>query len=115
MVANAVRYTPDGGRIIVNAWLREAGDDLGAIVITVFDTGVGIAEAELPKVVLPFGQADNGYVRGQGGTGLGLYICQSLMTLHGGRLEIKSQVGKGTIVSLLFPAHRTVDGSDAIE
>ncbi|MBT5191457.1 MAG: sensor histidine kinase [Rhodospirillaceae bacterium] len=115
LVANAVRYTPDGGRIIVNAWLREAGDDLGAIVITVFDTGVGIAEAELPKVVLPFGQADNGYVRGQGGTGLGLYICQSLMTLHGGRLEIKSQVGKGTIVSLLFPAHRTVDGSDAIE
>ncbi len=113
LLANAVRFTPAGGQVRVAARLEETGADGGGIVITVSDTGPGIAKADVPKILRPFGQIQQGFGLSRDGTGLGLPICKSLMELHGGRLEIESEVGQGTAVSLHFPANRTIGRSSA--
>ena len=102
LIANAVKYTPFGGRVTVEA-RREAN---GHLVIAVADTGAGIAETDLAKVFEPFEQVDNAINREGRGTGLGLPLAKRLVELHGGRLTLQSKAGAGTTAVVSLPAER---------
>jgi signal transduction histidine kinase len=104
LLTNAVKFTLPGGQVRISG--SSATD--GCFVLTIADTGIGIAEAALPHVCAPFYQADASSSRAYGGTGLGLAICSKLMKLHGGSLEIASQKGQGTTISVRFPKERVV-------
>ena len=71
--------------------------------MSVADNGIGIAEADIPRVLTPFSQADNAYVRKQEGTGLGLPLVKSFAELHDGTFAITSALGVGTTVTVRFP------------
>jgi two-component system phosphate regulon sensor histidine kinase PhoR len=102
LVGNAVRYTPDGGRIEV-AW-RIA--DNGSGEVSVGDTGPGIARVHLSRLTERFYRVDGSRSRESGGTGLGLAIVKHVMQRHGGELDIASEPGKGSTFRLVFPAVR---------
>jgi signal transduction histidine kinase len=104
LLSNAVKFTPEGGRITVAA----GTDGEGRFVVSVRDTGIGIAEEDQPKVLLPFNQVDSKLSRKYEGTGLGLPLTKRLMELHGGWLEIDSALECGTTVSLVFPPDRVL-------
>jgi two-component system cell cycle sensor histidine kinase PleC len=99
LISNAVKFTPPGGRIEVGA---EPLDD-GAFGIWVRDTGIGIAPEHIPTVLAPFGQVENDLTRQYEGTGLGLPLVKSLVEMHGGRFEIHSTPGEGTLIRAEFP------------
>jgi PAS domain S-box-containing protein len=100
LIANAIAYTPPGGRISVSA----RADDLFAVV-EVSDTGVGIPPEEQRRVFESFFRGDNPLVRDARGTGLGLPIVQSLVEMHGGRIWLQSDgvPGRGTTFSFTLP------------
>jgi two-component system, OmpR family, phosphate regulon sensor histidine kinase PhoR len=106
LVNNAVRYTPEGGRIELT-W-RVQGDGSGEI--TVIDTGPGIAREHLPRLTERFYRVDGSRSRDTGGTGLGLSIVKHVVQRHGGELDIQSEVGKGSVFRLVFPAARVRAG-----
>ncbi len=99
LVDNAITFTEEGGVIRVEA--RPLDD--GGVQLSVSDTGVGIPDEHLDRILLPFERVDGVYSREVDGTGLGLSISKGLMELHGGSLSIESEVGKGTTVRLRFP------------
>ena len=99
LIANALRHTPSGGRIVVEA--KETPDREAEIVVS--DTGDGIAPEDLPHVFDRFYRADSARSRQGMGTGLGLAIVQSIMQLHGGTVSLDSELGRGTAVTLKFP------------
>ena len=101
LLANAVKFTPAHGSITVRT-----RQDMQGFHIEVADTGVGIAAEDIPKVMLPFGQVDSVISRRAEGVGLGLPLSKVLAELHGGRLAIESQLGKGTMVALVLPPAR---------
>lgn len=98
LVSNAVKYTPEGGKVWVS--LGKEGAFLKA---TVSDTGVGIPKEDLPKIFDRFYRVKTPRTRQVIGTGLGLSIVKSLVDAHLGRITIESEVGKGTTVTVLFP------------
>jgi cell cycle sensor histidine kinase DivJ len=98
LVSNAVKFTPAGGRVSVV--VRREG---AHIVFMVSDTGIGIAENDLPKLGEPFFQAAAAYSRSHEGTGLGLSIVRGLVGLHDGDMIIESAVGEGTSVTVRLP------------
>lgn len=102
ILSNAVKFTPAGGRITISAEHEEAGP----LRLSVTDTGVGLDEDEIERAMSPFGVLDGKMNKSTSGIGLGLSLVQALMKLHGGRLEIFSQKGIGTTVTLVFPAER---------
>jgi signal transduction histidine kinase len=104
LLSNANKFTPDDGVIIVSSYVD--GDD--RTVVQVIDTGRGIASEDIPKALEPFGQARVDSLITHEGTGLGLPLSQKLMELHGGTLEIESELGVGTVVTITFPTERTV-------
>ncbi len=99
LLSNAVRFTPERGTVRVEATAAEGG---GANLI-VADTGVGIPPDEIARLKIPFEQLNNSYTRSHGGTGLGLPLVDALVRLHGGSLDIESEVGVGTRVTAHFP------------
>ncbi len=99
---NAVKFTPSDGNISIFA----VKDDGGSVVVKVTDTGIGIQKSEIPRLGERFYRADKTRSRELGGTGLGLSIVKHLMKAHNGSIDIESQVGKGTTVSLAFPTNR---------
>ncbi len=101
LVINAVRYTPPQGRIEV----RWSGDAEGAH-FSVTDSGIGISDDDIPRLTERFYRVDVGRSRASGGTGLGLSIVKHALQRHEGRLEIQSQLGKGSTFICHFPAHR---------
>jgi PAS domain S-box-containing protein len=103
LLSNAVKFTPAGGAIRMAAALDPASGDL---VITVADTGIGIAPADIARVMEPFGQVDNPINRKYRGTGLGLPLTKGLVELHGGSFQLESAPGVGTTVTIRLPAHR---------
>jgi signal transduction histidine kinase len=105
LLTNAIKFTPQGGRVMLSA---ERGDGR-SIVIAVADTGIGMSPDEVSRALLPFGQVDNEHNRRQAGTGLGLPLARSLTELHGGTLSIASRRGEGTTVTVVLPAARDVD------
>ena len=105
LLSNAVKFTDAGGVITLAATLTEAG----AIRITVSDTGIGMKPEDIPVSLEPFSQIDTGLARRHEGTGLGLPLSNRLMQLHDGQFHIQSEEGRGTTVTLTFPAYRTVN------
>lgn len=102
LLTNAIKFTPEGGAVTLT--ITPAAD--GGVVLTVADTGVGIAAEDLPRVLTPFGQAAHDVNRVQEGTGLGLPLAKRLAELHGGRLDLASTVGVGTTVTVVLPDAR---------
>lgn len=98
LVSNAVAHTPPGGSVVL-----EANSDTTTILIEVSDTGVGIPPEALPRVFDRFFRVDTSRAQSSGGTGLGLAIVQSITQLHGGNVQIASQLGQGTRVTLRMP------------
>ena len=102
LVNNAVRYTPEGGRIEVTWTLR--ADGVGEILVS--DSGPGIAREHLARLTERFYRVDGSRSRDTGGTGLGLAIVKHVVQRHGGEIEILSEPGKGSRFKLIFPAPR---------
>ncbi len=109
LVGNAVRYTPEGGRIDIE-WRRRAD---GGGEFEVRDTGIGIAREHLPRLAERFYRVDGSRSRDTGGTGLGLAIVKHVMQRHGGTLDIDSELGKGSRFRLTLPANRVRVGVSA--
>jgi len=107
LVDNAVKYTPEGGRVTVQ--VQEPAD--GQIEVDVIDTGIGIPPADLPRITERFYRVDKARSRELGGTGLGLAIVKHLVFAHGGQLRIDSEPGRGTTVRVTLPI--SVGGSGA--
>jgi signal transduction histidine kinase len=104
LLSNAVKYTPAGGRVSVTM----AADEEGGLIVAIADTGIGIAEDDLDRVMEPFGQAKSHLSRGVEGTGLGLPLTKRLTEMHGGSLDLRSQPGAGTTVTVRLPGARTL-------
>lgn len=113
LIGNAIKFTPEGGRVDVGARV----DKTGELVIEVKDTGIGMSADEITKAMQPFGKVDTAFSSMKAGTGLGLTIVDSLVSLHGGRLELISEKGKGTSARVILPAfrvlHQKSDGADS--
>ncbi|MFN0305003.1 MAG: phosphate regulon sensor histidine kinase PhoR [Burkholderiales bacterium] len=101
LVSNAVRYTPAGGRVSIS--LSREHD---SIRFSVRDTGLGIPAEHIPRVTERFYRVDKSRSRETGGTGLGLAIVKHVLARHGGRLEIESEVGKGSTFHAVLPLDR---------
>ncbi|MGE0119851.1 MAG: sensor histidine kinase [Dongiaceae bacterium] len=101
LLSNAVKFTPSGS--IAVGLRREPDDDLA---ITVTDTGIGIRREDFDVIMAPFGQADTGLNRKFEGTGLGLPLTKAFVEMHGGRLALDSELGKGTVATVTLPARR---------
>jgi len=102
LLTNAVRYTPAGGVIRVS-WRRSED---GAALLAIADSGIGIAQADIPRLTERFYRVDVGRSRASGGTGLGLSIVKHALEAFDGRLEIESELGVGSTFTCRFPAHR---------
>ena len=98
LLGNAVKYTPAGGRVAFRVHATDQNLEIG-----VEDTGVGIAENELPKVFDKFFRSDDPRVQEQTGTGLGLALVQEVVRLHGGRVSVESEIDKGSTFQIVLP------------
>ncbi len=103
LVSNAVRYTPANGKVKLT-WTTENG----LPVFAVNDTGVGIEAEHLPRLTERFYRVDRSRSRATGGTGLGLAIVKHILNRHQGRLEITSEVDRGSRFAAVFPSERAV-------
>ncbi|MBI4938179.1 MAG: phosphate regulon sensor histidine kinase PhoR [Nitrosomonadales bacterium] len=101
LVSNAIRYTPQGGEIMLRWWEQD-----GQPVFSVRDSGIGIAPQHIPRLTERFYRVDRSRSRETGGTGLGLAIVKHVANRHQARLEIASEEGKGSTFSIAFPAKR---------
>jgi signal transduction histidine kinase len=102
LLSNAVKFTDPGGRIGVVVELAATGE----LLLVVSDTGIGIAQDQLARVLEPFAQVDGTLTRKVDGTGLGLPLVKAMIELHGGSLVLESEAGAGTTVTLVFPHER---------
>ena len=104
LLSNAIKFTPRGGSVTLTAHMADDGSQL----IRFTDTGPGIPEDELPKVMESFGQGSLAHQTAEGGTGLGLPIVKSLIELHGGRFELESKPREGTVATIYLPKQRVM-------
>ncbi len=105
LLLNAIKFTPAGGKVRLSAAAsREQG-----VSIVIADTGVGMEPASIARALEPFQQIDNRLARRYEGSGLGLPLAKSLVELHGGKLTIESELGKGTHVHVWLPPERLLD------
>jgi len=104
LLSNAVKFTPAGGKVAVRSWF----DAQDGYVIEVSDTGIGIAPEDIPKALTPFRRGENALAGEYEGTGLGLSLTKSFVELHGGALELASELGAGTTVTVHLPAARAM-------
>ena len=111
LVSNSVKFTHFGGSVTISASVDR---DLG-ILVTIADTGIGIAAEQINKALEPFAQIENAYTRRETGSGLGLPIAKALIELHGGIFELTSEVGVGTTVRFSLPASRLLAPSSTAE
>jgi cell cycle sensor histidine kinase DivJ len=108
LISNAIKFTDPGGWVRVSA--RSAG---GNVEFSVADNGIGIAEADLPKLGKPFVQANNSYDRSYDGAGLGLSVVKGLARLHGGHLALVSALGEGTTATIVLPLEAPSESVEA--
>lgn len=106
LVSNSVKFCKAGGHITISSCLRSDGD----LEVKVIDTGVGIPRDKIPEALEPFGQIhETAHAVGEvTGTGLGLPLAKAMVELHGGTLELDSELGQGTTVTITFPARRVI-------
>ena len=98
LITNAIKFTPEGGKVTVNCEAKSVG-----LIIKISDTGIGIAADDLERLAKPFEQIDSQHSRQHEGTGLGLALSKSLIELHGGNFKIESELGTGTTVIFTLP------------
>jgi signal transduction histidine kinase len=101
LVSNAVKFTAPGGTVHI-----AARRDYDGLALVVADSGIGMKPEDIPTALEPFRQVDSSLTRRYEGAGLGLSLARALAELHGGRLEIESEVGKGTTATVWLPAWR---------
>ena len=101
LVDNAVRFTPEGGAVRIEAERHD-----GSVLVSVADTGVGIPEAALPRLFERFYRVDSSRSRGDGGTGIGLAIARSVVEAHGGTIHAESEPGQGSVFTFDLPLAR---------
>ncbi len=106
LISNAIKFTPPGGKVSVKAWHGRDG-----YLLQIVDSGVGIAPEDIPKAMARFGQIDGKLARRHEGSGLGLPLAGSLVDLHGGTLDIESELDVGTTVTVRFPTERVIEPS----
>ncbi len=104
LLTNAIKFTHQGGSVSIAAARRLDG----GIEITVSDTGIGIRAEDIQRALEPFAQVGDDVQRRAEGTGLGLPLARSIMELHGGSLELRSEPGRGTEAVVVFPPHRSI-------
>jgi PAS domain S-box-containing protein len=109
LLSNAIKFTPAGGTVRIDA---SAISD-GSLQIGVEDTGVGIAEEDVPRALERFGQVEHVMTRLHSGTGLGLPLAAGLAELHDGSLSLESKEGEGTTVTVVFPPERSIEADAA--
>jgi two-component system, cell cycle sensor histidine kinase DivJ len=109
VISNAIKFTDPGGWVRVSARVEGEGVEL-----VVADNGIGIAQADLPKLGNPFVQANNSYDRSYDGAGLGLSVVKGLARLHGGQLELASTLGQGTTATILLPLDSPRESVEAL-
>ena len=102
LVSNAIKFTPSGGRVSIAMHIAPAS----GVLLTVKDTGIGIAAKDIDRVLRPFEQVESALSRRHGGTGLGLPYSKKVVEIHGGKLILSSQIGVGTTVRVELPAAR---------
>ena len=100
LLSNAVKFTNDGGSVSLTVTGRA---EAGEVRFAVRHTGIGIAEADFPRLFTPFVQLDSGLDRQHGGTGLGLVLTRRMAELHGGSIAVASQVGVGSTFTVILP------------
>ncbi|MFJ4209649.1 ATP-binding protein [Paenarthrobacter sp. NPDC089675] len=103
IVANAIKFTPEGGRVGITSVLSATDDGGQAALVRVADTGLGIPEHDLPHIFTRFYRASNATAAAVPGSGLGLAIAQDIISRHMGRLDLDSTLGAGTTVSVELP------------
>ena len=108
LLSNAIKFTSQGG-VMVRVRPAETG-----VTISVVDTGCGIPKDHLPRLGRAFEQVDMALSRKNGGTGLGLALTKSLAEMHGGRVEIDSEEGRGTIVTVFLPLRATIAPENSV-
>jgi signal transduction histidine kinase len=99
LVGNAIKFTDTGGVAI------KAAEVDGSFTVSVHDTGPGIAPSDQQKIFEEFKQADNSVTKRKGGTGLGLSIAKRIIEMHGGRIWVESELGKGSTFAFTVPVH----------
>ncbi len=104
LLTNAIKFTPEGGKVSLDASLSPKG----GLVFKIQDSGIGMAPNEIPVALAPFGQIESALSRKNQGTGLGLPLTKALVELHGGTLDLESKVGAGTTVTVTFPPERSI-------
>jgi signal transduction histidine kinase len=108
LLSNAVKFTPEGGRVGLTATAAD-----GVVTVTVSDTGIGIAPEDQATIFEEFRQVGRDDARKQEGTGLGLTLAKKFVELHGGRIWVESQVGRGSTFTFTLPVRP--DGRSATE
>ena len=100
LFSNAVKFTPDGGQVTVRSRVVN-----NTVLLTIADSGIGIAPHSLAKLGRPFEQVESQLTKTYHGSGLGLAIAKSLVSLHGGSMKLRSKLGEGTIVCVTLPCN----------
>ena len=104
LLTNAVKFTPEGGSVTLSAMIDEDKN----MILSIIDSGIGIAQEDIAVALTPFGQIESALSRKHQGTGLGLPLTKALVELHGGTLDLQSELGNGTTVKLTFPKERVI-------
>jgi CheY-like chemotaxis protein len=100
LLSNAIKFTPHGGTIGLDV---QGDPEAGVVRLTVWDTGIGIAADDIPRLFQPFAQITGEYQRQNTGSGLGLALVAQLIELHGGGVALTSEVGRGSRFTLALP------------
>ncbi len=104
LISNAVKFTEIDGSVTISVDCRDGQD----CRVVIRDTGIGISEENIPRVLEPFVQVEGAFSREHQGTGLGLPLVKKILELHGGSLKIDSRLGEGTTLTASFPAARVI-------
>jgi signal transduction histidine kinase len=111
LLSNAVKFTPEGGRVTLSAELAN-----GSVEVSVADTGIGIAPEDQEAIFEEFRQVGSDYASKREGTGLGLTLARKFVELHGGKIWVKSEVGRGSTFTIALPVRTSASldgGTDA--
>jgi signal transduction histidine kinase len=98
LLSNAVKFTPEGGQVKVEARLGDS-----AVILSVVDSGIGIAKGDQEAIFEEFRQASGNYAQKREGTGLGLTLTKRFVEMHGGKIWVESEVGKGSTFTFTLP------------